>query len=64
MSLMVILHQTVAESFDSFMPTGPVLRTFMQFSVIFWSLLEEARDVICDEFVAPVVLDKRMIKFD
>ena len=38
-SLMVILRQTVAELFDT-LSTGPVLRTFLQYSVTFCSRLE------------------------
>ena len=43
--MMVIFRKIVAELFDS-MPVGPVLRTYMQYTVTVLSLPEVASDVI------------------
>ena len=50
---MWILRQTVANLFDS-LPTEPVLRTFIQYSITFRSQPEAANDVIISVAVADI----------
>ena len=53
---MVILRQTMAELFDS-LPTGPVIRIFMQYSTTSSSQPEALNDVIIGIFVSRIVSD-------
>ena len=58
---LVIKRQTVTELFDSLL-TGPVLHTFTQYSIAFYSRLAGANDVISSRFVMLIVPDKT-VKF-
>ena len=60
---MVILHQTLAELFDS-LPAGPVSRTVMQYSNTFCSRPEAVSDVISGVAVNYVGMDVREIFSD
>ena len=60
-SLVVTLHLTVADLFDSLL-SGPVLRTVMQYSMTICSRPEAAIDVISDRFLWLIFPDKN-IKF-
>ena len=61
MSLQVILPETVTELCAS-TPATPVLRTFVQYLIAFFSRPKTASDVICGKFIGAVVRDKR-VKF-
>ena len=44
-------------SYSTVWPAGPVLRTFVQYLITFYSLRKTASDVISDRFMEPVVSD-------
>ena len=59
--LKVILRQTVTELFHSLL-AGPVLRTFVQYSIAFCTRQEAANDVMSGLFVRLIVPNK-IVKF-
>ena len=52
---MAILRETMAALSDS-MPAGHILRTFVQYSIRFYSLPETASDIIRGTFVWHIAL--------